>query len=139
MEVTTALLCDSAQIREGLLFVMAGGITRIRRTSYPANFAAAVAVVLELDSIEAQRSHEFELVVVGEDGEELARVAAQIQLGEAQVHFGENIQVPLAVDLHGAVLPSAGAYELRLYIDGNHRRTLQFWAEETIDPDFTSP
>jgi hypothetical protein len=134
VEVTTALLCDGAQIREGLLFVMAGGITRIRRTSYPANLAAAAAVVLELDSIEAERVHEFELVVVGEDGQELARVAAQIQVGEAQVHFGENIHVPLAVDLHGAALPGAGAYELRLYIDGNHRRTIQFWAEEALDP-----
>jgi hypothetical protein len=139
MEVTTALLCDSAQIREGLLFVLAGGITRIRRTSFPANLAAAVAVVLALDSFEAERAHEFELVVVGEDGEELARVAAQIQVGDAQVHFGEHIQVPLAVDLHGAVLPSAGAYELRLYVDSNHRRTLQFWAEEAVDPNFAAP
>lgn len=139
MEVTTAVLCDSAQIREGLLFVLAGGITRIRRTSYPANLGAAVAVVLELDSIEAERTHEFELIVVGEDGQELARVAAQIQVGDAQVHFGENIQVPLAVDLHGGVLPIAGAYELRLYVDGNHRRTLQFWAEETIDPIYGAP
>jgi hypothetical protein len=136
VEVTTAILCDSAQIREGLLFVLAGGITRVRRSSFPANLAAAVAVVLELDRIEAQRAHEFELVAVGEDGEEMARVGAQIQVGDAPVHFAENIQVPLAVDLHGAVLPTAGAYELRLYVDGNHRRTIQFWAEDTVDPNF---
>ena len=35
MELTTALLCDHVQVREGLLFIVAGGITRLRRPSYP--------------------------------------------------------------------------------------------------------
>jgi hypothetical protein len=133
VDVTTALLCDQVQVREGLLFVLAGGITRIRRPSFPAQFGAGLAVVLELDTIEAERLHQFELVVVGEDGDEVARVAAEIQVGDPQVHPGENIQVPLAVDLHNAALPRPGAYELRLYVDGNHRRTVQFWAEQPAE------
>ena len=130
MDVTTALLCDHAQVREGLLFVLAGGISRIRRPAFPAHFGAGLAVVLEFDSIEAERAHQFELVVVGEDGDEIARIAAEINVGDPQVHPGEDIHVPLAVDLHGAVMPRAGAYELRLYVDGQHRRTIQFWAEQ---------
>jgi hypothetical protein len=130
MDVTTALLCDHAQIREGLLFVLAGGITRVRRPSYPAQLGAGVAVVLELDTIEAEVAHEFELVVIGEDGDQVARVSAEIHVGDAQVHPGENVLVPLAVDLHNAQLPRSGAYELRLYVDGHHRRTVQFWAED---------
>jgi hypothetical protein len=132
MDVTTALLCDSAQVREGLLFVLAGGITRVRRATYPAHLGAALAVVLDLDTIEAERAHEFELVVVGEDGEEVGRVDAEIKVGETQgVQPGENIHVPLAIDMHALVLPRTGAYELRLYVDGQHRRTVQFWAERT--------
>ena len=40
MELTTALLCDHVQVREGLLFIVAGGITRLRRPSYPAALGA---------------------------------------------------------------------------------------------------
>jgi hypothetical protein len=129
VEVTTALLCDHVQVREGLLFVLAGGITRLRRAAYPSYLGAGLAVVLELDRIEAELRHEFQLVVVGEDGDEAARIAAEIQVGDARVHAGENVQVPLAVDLHGVALARPGAYELRVYVDGQHQRTLQFWAE----------
>lgn len=131
MEVTTALLADHVQVREGLLFVLSGGITRIRRPSYPAQLGAGVAVVLELDAFEAERGHQFELVVVGEDGEEVGRIAADLQVGERTgAYAGENIHVPLAIDMQGAVVPRPGAYELRIYVDGRHRRTMQFWAEE---------
>ena len=135
MELTTALLCDSAQVREGLLFVLGGGITRVRRTEYPALFGAALAAVIELDTIEAERRRTFELVVVGEDGQEVARVAAEIQVGpRGHLQPGEKILVPLAVDLHGVVLTAPGAYELRVYLDGELRRTTQFWAVRADEP-----
>ena len=134
MEITTALLCDHAQVRDGLLFVLSGGITRVRRPSFPAPLGLGLACMLELDVIEAEHTHQFELVVIGEDGDEVGRVSADIQIGDRKgAYAGENIQVPLAVDLQGAQLPRPGAYELRVYVDGQHRRTAQFWAEQTGD------
>ena len=130
VELTTALLCDHASVREGLLFVVGGGITRIRRPQYPAHLGIGLAAMLEFDSLEAQRDHRFQLIVVGEDGDEAARVEADIRVGATDaVKPGENVQVPLAVDMYQTVLPVGGAFELRLYLDGEHRRTLQFWAE----------
>jgi len=35
MKLEAALLCDFAEVREGLLFVVAGGITRVARASLP--------------------------------------------------------------------------------------------------------
>jgi hypothetical protein len=132
VDVTTALLCDHAQVREGLLFVLSGGITRLRRPAYPAQLGVGLALVLEFDRIEDEHSHEFAVVVVGEDGEEVGRVAADIQVGEPEGSYvGENVQVPLAIDMHGALLPKPGPYQLHVYLDGAHRRTLQFWAEAT--------
>jgi hypothetical protein len=130
VELTTALLCDHASVREGLLFVAGGGITRIRRSHFPAHLGIGLAAVLELDSLEAQREHRFQLVIVGEDGDEVARIEADIRVGVIDaVKPGENVQVPLAVDMYQTVVPIGGAFELRLYVDGEHRRTLQFWAE----------
>ena len=131
MDLTTALLCDHVQVRDGLLFIVAGGITRLRRPSYPAALGAGLAVVIEFDQIEAERSHQFTLVIIGEDGDEVGRVEAEIQVGDrAGAYTGENVQVPLAIDLKGASLPKPGAYELRVYVDGQHQRTVQFWAEQ---------
>jgi hypothetical protein len=130
VELTTALLCDHASVREGLLFVAGGGITRIRRPQFPAHLGVGLAAVLELDSLEVTRDHRFQLVVVGEDGDEIARVEADIRVGSTEaVKPGENVQVPLAVDMYQTMIPGAGAYELRVYVDGEHRRTVQFWAE----------
>jgi hypothetical protein len=132
VELTTALLCDHASVREGLLFVVGGGITRIRRASYPSHLGIGLAAVLELDPFEAERDHRFQLVIVGEDGDEVGRVEADIRVGTSEaVKPGENVQVPLAVDMYTTRLPESGAFELRLYVDGEHRRTLQFWAETT--------
>ena len=132
MELTTALLCDHVQVRDGLLFIVAGGITRLRRPSYPSTLGAGLAVVIEFEQAEAESPHQFALVIVGEDGEEVGRVEAEIQVGDREGAYpGENVQVPLGVDMSGASLPKTGAYELRVYVDGDPQRTVQFWAEET--------
>ena len=116
------------QVREGLLFIVAGGITRLRRPSYPAALGAGLAVVIELEQMEAESPHQFALVIVGEDGEEVGRVEAEIQVGDREgAYAGENVQVPLGVDMSGASLPKAGAYELHVYVDSDppaHRPVL---------------
>ena len=35
--LTTLLLCDFAQVRDGLLFVSSGGVSRVVQSKYPAN------------------------------------------------------------------------------------------------------
>jgi hypothetical protein len=132
--VTTALLCDHAQVRDGLLFVLSGGISRVMRESFPAAMGTCLALVVELDRIEAERAHQLEIVVVGEDGEEVARVEAEVSVQNTDAAKPtESLHLPLAVDLRAAGLARPGAYELRVYVDGQHRRTLQFWAEQIPD------
>ena len=73
MDVTTAMLADFAQVREGLLFVSSGGITRCYREQLPAPLGVHLAIVLELDRLEAERPHEVRVVVVDEDGRRARR------------------------------------------------------------------
>jgi hypothetical protein len=125
------LLCDHAQVRDGLLFVLSGGITRIMRDSFPAAMGTCLALMLEFDSTETDRPHQLEILVLGEDGEEVARMDAEVQIdGTPRARVAENLQLPIAVDLRAAGLAKAGAYELHVYVDAEHRRTLQFWAEQ---------
>jgi hypothetical protein len=132
------LLCDHAQVRDGLLFVLSGGISRVLRPEFPAAMGTSLALVLELDRLEAERPHQLEIIVVGEDGEEVARVDAELSMGSVDaVKPGESLHMPIAVDLRAAGLGRPGAYELRIYVDGEHRRTLQFWAELIPGPSDT--
>jgi hypothetical protein len=127
MEITTALLADFAQVREGLLFVSSGGITRCYREELPAPLGVFLAVVLQLDRVEAERAHEVEVMVVDEDGGELARISGEIQLGEPQLLLNESLNLPITFDLRNIPVERFGNVEARFYVGGELRTTLGLW------------
>lgn len=125
MKVVSALLCDAASVREGLLFVMGGGITRLWRQEYPAGFGCSLAMMLELHQMELERPHEIDVLLQGEDGQELARVKGGFQMGAPNLEVGETALVPFAVDLHGVSIPAPGTCTLEISVDGAHQQTLR--------------
>lgn len=130
MELTTALLCDFAQIRERLLFISSGGITRVFRTEFPANLGIYLALVVELDGVEMERPHELQVRIVDQDGHEItppARGAFQVQSADRELT--ERVQVPIILDFRGVNVPRPGAYDVNIYLDNDRRRTLTFWAK----------
>lgn len=127
MDITTAMLADFAQVRDGLLFVSSGGVTRSYRDSVPAPLNVFLAIMLELDRIEAERVQEVHVVVVDEDGQQLAELAGEIQLGATQLMVNENLNVPVVFDLRSVPIQRYGSVEVRLYIAREHRRTLPMW------------
>lgn len=131
MAITTAMLCDFAQVREGLLFVSSGGVTRCYRDELPAPMGVYLAVVLELDRIEAEQGHVVRVVVVDEDGGEIAEISGEIQLGTPELFVNENVNLPIAFDLRNVPVERYGAIEARLYVDGELRRTLPLWVLQT--------
>ena len=146
VELTTAILSDFSQVRDGLLFVVAGGIRRVRRPSYPAPLGASLALVVELDQVEMERGHQLEVRVVGPDGEEVAKMGVSFQVS-ANTPLLSAQGVPLVINLHRVMVPAPGAYDVRMYIDGHHQRTLRLTADiaqlpagaEPPDTDITPP
>jgi len=135
MEVTNAMLADFAQVREGLLFVSSGGVTRCYRDQLPAPLGVFLATVLELDRLEAERVHELQVVVVDEDGQQLAEIAGEIQLGQTQMMINENLNVPIVFDLRNVPVERYGVVEVRLYVAREHRRTLPIWVLQPAPTD----
>lgn len=131
MDVTTAMLADFAQVREGLLFVASGGVTRCYRETVPAPLGVMLATVLELDRVETERAHEVQVVVVDEDGKQLAEISGEIQVGETQLMIGENLNLPITFDLRNVPVERFGSVEVRCYVGGEHRRTLPMWVLQT--------
>jgi hypothetical protein len=128
MQVTTAVLADFVQVREGLLFVASGGITRLWRAAYPAPMHVMLAVVVELDWPDRRVVHALDLVILDEDGHRIADLRAQFQVNSEGEDPGERINTPLAIDLRAVEIPRAGRYEVRVGVDGDLSRTLAFRA-----------
>lgn len=133
MKVTTGLLCDFAQARDGLLYVMSGGITRLWRPSVPAPLGIFYAIVLELDQVEMERPHEFLVIVMNEDGDRVVEVGGGFQVNAADLHVGERQQVPLAIDFRQGEITTWGAHSVSFYVDGNSAHETAFYVMDQAE------
>jgi hypothetical protein len=123
VDISSALICNYAEVREGLLFVTGGAVTRLVRPSYPSTLGVCVGIVLEGTEGEvAGIAHELRLVVRDSDGHTVAEVTGGFQAGDnLQVEPGELVQLPVAFNLMGVGIPSPGAYDIDVGLDGGDR------------------
>jgi len=134
VQLTAAFLCDYAEVREGLLFALGGGITRLWRESLPAPLGVSVALLIDVHPSEAGNPHELQLIVQGPDGERLAEVRGGFQLAEAgDLEVGESYLMPIALDLRPGGVTQMGTHHVEVLIDGSHVRTLQFHVRPRSD------
>ncbi len=136
MDVSTALLCDAASVRENLLFVLGGGITRLFPPSVPAPMNVTLALTISVHRQEVGRPHELAVDVIGEDGQNIAQVRGAFQVPEAPSELGihELLLLPTVIPLAGVVVPAHGWYSIEISIDGHHHRTLPFRVVERPAP-----
>ena len=129
MRVDCALLCDAVTVREGLVHILGGGVTRLRRPQYPGPLNTALALRVMVHPTESDKPHEMEARLVKEDGDELARVEIGFEAAAQQIRPGEELSAPFALPLHGLMIPHEGAYSFELLIDGVHQASVPFTAE----------
>lgn len=125
-----ALLCDAATVREGLIHILGGGITRIHRPAYPAPLGVAVALLLTLQRSEVTERHRLRLNIVNEDGKQVAQLDGEFGIEPGpDVRPGEQVAMPLILNLGGIAIPKAGSYSMDLLVDSQLARSLPFYAE----------
>ena len=130
MRVDCALLCDAVTVREGLLHILGGGVTRINRPEYPAPMGLALALLIDVHPTEIDRPHVAQVLVLGADGQRLFEMQLQFGLEAPPPDMppGEHFPLPLPVPLHTVPIPSEGAYSVEVLIDGNHQKAVSFHA-----------
>ena len=131
MRLTTLLLCDFAQIREGLLFISSGGITRVGRGTYPAPAGFAVAMMVELTRAELDRPHELKIMIMGSDRPVPGSATVALQASSDDLAAGETLNVPLVVDLRMVDIPEPGLYSVTVTGDDEDLGMARFEARET--------
>lgn len=127
MKISTAILCDFAEVRDNLLFVVAGGITRLFRADWPGPMNVCLALMVELDWTERETPHELDVQVITEDGKPVARIQGAFQQGtgpDTDVH--EITFFPFTFDLRQVVIEHVGWHSIEISIDSTPHHTLRF-------------
>ncbi len=119
------LLCDSAQVADGKLYILGGGWSLIGPDPMP----SAVALKIDVDWNEVERPHHWELYLLDEDGQPvIAETPDGPQAIEVRGDFevarpaagpaGSPVDVALALNFGPLPLQAATRYSWRLAIDG---------------------
>jgi hypothetical protein len=120
-----ALLCDAAKARDGLLFVIGGGINRVARPQYPAPLNCDLALMITMHPAEMTERHRLRVMVQGEDGLRIAEVEAEFGFGvEGAPPPIQKVSSPLILGLAALPLPAPGHYSLEVLFDGQLVRSL---------------
>jgi hypothetical protein len=129
MRIDCALLCDSVTVREGLLHILGGGITRINRDSFPGPLGAALALRIMVHPTETDRTHELRVMLLAEDGGRIAEIGIQFGVNDPTIlEPTEEASLALPIQMHQVMVPRPGPYSFELLIDGIHQVTVPFRA-----------
>lgn len=131
MDLSYAFLADQAQVENGKVYVIGGGITVLWRTDYPAPMGVTVVVSFAYHNMEAGSERGFKLQINDADGHEVAPpLEGTFSLPPRQAHVPGSVPLDaaFAINIAGNVplIPGPGNYAIELMADGNHVRTLPF-------------
>ena len=132
MRVKT-LLADSAEVREGLLFLLGGGWNQIGPLPTP----FAIAGVLEVDWDETNSRHRIEFIIQDEDGvpflvptptgDQPFRLGSEFDVGRPPGSTrGETFTMPIAVPIVPLPFAPGHRYVVLTLINGEERDRLAF-------------
>lgn len=124
-----ATLCDAANVREGTISILSGGITRLWRSQFPCQMGVGLALMCEYDPAIFQRPSEIRVRIEDADGGMLHE-ASMVLPGQPlpdSVDPGESVSVPLVLSLREAPLERPGRY--RIVVDP---------MDETVEPVLVS-
>ena len=128
MQVVTALLCDYASVREGLLNILGGGVNRLWRAELPAPLNLSMALMVDLHPQEVGGPHDLQVAVQDDDGRRIIELQGNFQAGQnPDAVIGEHALVPFGIDLRPGQVEGYGGYSVEIMIDGEHRHSLPFW------------
>ena len=128
--IVSALLCDAATVREGLLHILGGGITRLHRGEFPAPMQVTLVAQVVLTPAEIIFPHDVTALIQTEDGDLVVQATGHLESGEPNplLEPGESVILPFVINLTNVVVPAAGGYSIEISVDDVHQTSLTFRA-----------
>ena len=112
MRLASVLLADYAADREGLLYVIGGGIDRLQADGFPVPLQMYLGAVIELEpkdySADLRYKVPVDISVTQEGGRKVARIRGDLAGGLRDPT--RLVRVPLTLNLRGVTIPEPGTY-----------------------------
>jgi hypothetical protein len=127
--ITTLMMCDFAQVREGLLFVSSGDISRVLANQFPAHLRVHLAAVVHLPPDTVAEPHRLNVKFKYPDtAEMIANIDVDIRLDQVQgVYPGEGVNLPQVIDVSMIPFPHPGQVDLQVTVDETMAGDLSVW------------
>ena len=126
VRAATAMLANAAEVREGLLYVLGGGIEQLWVGELPAEVAPTVVVSVELEADDLDRAFQPHLLVRDNLGEPLVDVDMPPAVPQREVDGDDDAALFPMVFTVGMQVLRQGRHELRLVVDGAELAALRF-------------
>lgn len=134
LDLSTAVLCDFAQVRDRLLFVSSGAVSRLYRQELPSPLGLMVGLVIEVPLEDAGMEHQLRAEVINRHGTVLATLENTFRVSDAGLFPHEVQQVPLVLSITGVRARTWGTHQVRLYLDNELVRALTLYVVPAQGP-----
>ena len=131
LDLTTLTLCDFANVREGMINIISGGITRIAvHSEFPAQVEAYIAMSIYVQPHRVGEDHKGHVILRYPDTmEEVGRVDFSFNVN-ADRNPGEGLFFPLAIPLRGIGFPQTGQIDVSVTLNDHPAGLVSFWLME---------
>jgi hypothetical protein len=125
------MLADGAESTNGKIYILGGGASRHRATTFPTNLKADIAMGILVGWTETNERHEFAIRMEDEDGQVVANIESGFDIGRpAGAMPGQELRFLVAIK-GPFPIPRAAAYKLAMTIDGEPQEPpFRFWVQE---------
>ncbi len=136
MKIESALLCDAATVREGLLHILGGGVTIASRPTYPGPLKLTLALYLSGEDEDFSESITVKVVIRQDEGDAVARAELSFgKIGPKRVELLPH-KVPVVIPVDRIGIPSPGLYKVEITA-GNAFVELELMAQQKSIPGVT--
>jgi Family of unknown function (DUF6941) len=127
MDVEWLILGDAAQVNGGKLYLMGGGwdVLTINST-FPVNQRMGLAVSFIVPWNETNEKRDFDVAILTDDGEQVAKIGGQIEQGRPPgIPVGTPQRAQIAADL-ALQIKKPGVFSIVANADGGEGKRTQF-------------
>jgi hypothetical protein len=135
LDLTTLTLCDYANVREGMINIVSGGITRIAvHTGFPSTVEAHIAMSVYVHPHRVGEAHAGRVIIRYPDlASEVARVDFEFNVN-ADRNPGEGLFFPFALPLRGITFPHEGQVDISVSLNEQPAGLVSFWLTDATRP-----
>ena len=133
MRVSSALVCDAATVREGLLHILGGGITRLWREELPAPLGVTIALMIAVDHAELGTPIDVRLVLTGPDDATVLEVRGTMETA-GRLEKGETQLAPMVLPVAPVQTEAYGRYAGEITLNGEvQTEGVTFWVLHPVE------